>query len=134
TLVNVANGLRENAREDESREVFALPPYLQKMEDNKWFGEKSGQGFYKKTKDDSGTTEILALDLKSLEYRKQEKAKSSTIDAAKSVEDLRKRMKVFEEGSDKAGRLFRAAHYPLFEYVSRRIPEISNELYRIDDA
>src|SRR5690606_16420625 len=107
TLVNVANGLRENAREDESREVFALPPYLQKMVDNKWFGEKSGQGFYKKTKDDSGTTEILALDLKSLEYRKQEKAKSSTSDAAKSVEDLRKRMKVFEEGSDKAGRLFR---------------------------
>lgn len=134
TLVNVANGLRDNAKEDEAKQVFELPDYLQQMVDNKWFGEKSGQGFYKKTKDESGKTEILSLDLKSLEYRKQEKAKSATIDAAKAMEDLRKRMKIFEGGDDKAGRLFRAAHYPLFEYVSRRIPEISDELYRIDDA
>jgi 3-hydroxyacyl-CoA dehydrogenase len=134
TLVNVANGLGENASGDEAKEVFELPAYLQQMVDNKWFGEKSGQGFYKKTKDATGKTEILALDLKTLEYRKQAKVKSSTIDAAKAVEDLRKRMKVFAEGSDKAADLFRAAHYPLFEYVSRRIPEISDELYRIDDA
>jgi len=134
TLVNVANGLYENAPDDEAKEVFKLPAYVQKMVDNKWLGEKSEQGFYKKIKDEAGKTEILALDLKTLEYRKQDKVKSSTLEAAKAVEDLRKRMRVFQEGSDKAAQLFKAANYPLFEYVSNRIPEISDEFYRIDDA
>ena len=134
TLVNVANGLYENAPHDEAKEVFKLPTYIQKMTDNKWLGEKTEQGFYKKTKDETGETEILALNLKTLEYNKQEKVKSSTLEAVKAVEDLRKRMRVFEDGNDKAAELFRSANYPLFEYVSKRIPEISDELYRIDDA
>jgi len=134
TLVNVAKGLYENAPDDEAKEVFKLPAYVQKMVDNKWLGEKSEQGFYKKIKDEAGKTEILALDLKTLEYRKQDKVKSSTLEAAKAVEDLRKRMRVFQDGSDKAAQLFQAANYPLFEYVSNRIPEISDEFYRIDDA
>src|SRR5690606_30300003 len=100
----------------------------------KWLGEKSGQGFYKKTKDNKGNTEILVLDLKTLEYRRQEKVKSSTLEATKPVDDIRKRMKVYEQGTDKAGELFRAMHYPLFEYVSRRVPEITDEFFRIDDA
>jgi len=134
TLVNVANGLYENAPSDEAKEIFKLPGYIQKMVDNKWLGEKSEQGFYKKVKDEGGKTEILALDLKTLEYSKQDKVKSATLEEAKTVEDLRQRMKVFEKGNDKAAELFRAANYPLFEYVSNRIPEISDELYRIDDA
>lgn len=133
TLANVAKGLYENAGEDEAREMFNLPSYLQQMVDNKWLGEKTEQGFYKKIKE-KGKTEILSLDLKTLEYGAQEKVKSETLEQAKAVEDIRQRMKVFEEGTDMAAKLFRAAHYPLFEYVSNRIPEISDELYRIDDA
>lgn len=134
TLVNVANGLAENAREDEAGGVFRLPDYLSRMVEKKWLGEKSGRGFYKKTKDDKGNTDILALDLKTLEYRRQEKVKSASLEATKSVDDIRKRMKVYEQGADKAGELFRAMHYPLFEYVSRRVPEITDEFFRIDDA
>ena len=134
TLVNVANGLYENAPSDEAKEVFKLPAYIQKMVDNKWLGEKSDQGFYKKVKDKDGKTEILALNLKTLEYAKQDKVKSATLGEAKAVDDLRQRMKVFDKGNDRAAELFRAANYPLFEYVSKRIPEISDELYRIDDA
>jgi 3-hydroxyacyl-CoA dehydrogenase len=134
TLVNVANGLYENAPSDEAKEVFKLPGYIQQMVDNKWLGEKSEQGFYKKIKDEGGKTEILALNLKTLEYGKQDKVKSATLEEAKAVEDLRQRMKVFDKGKDKAADLFRATNYPLFEYVSNRVPEISDELYRIDDA
>ncbi len=134
TLVNVANGLYESAPLDEAKEVFKLPAYIQKMVDNKWLGEKSEQGFYKKVKDKDGKTEILALNLKTLEYAKQDKVKSATLGEAKAVDDLRQRMKVFDKGNDQAAELFRAANYPLFEYVSKRIPEISDELYRIDDA
>ncbi|RZF58297.1 3-hydroxyacyl-CoA dehydrogenase/enoyl-CoA hydratase family protein [Sphingobacterium corticibacterium] len=134
TLVNVAQGLTQNVPNDEAKEVFQLPSYITKMVENKWLGEKSKQGFYKKVKDDKGDSVILALDLKTLEYKEQEKVKSATLEATKPVEDIRKRMKVYEQGTDKAGTLFRAMHYPLFEYVSRRVPEITDDFYRIDDA
>src|SRR5690606_35768014 len=90
TLVNVANGLYENVPDDEAREVFALPEYIKKMVEHKWLGEKSGQGFYKKVKGEGGKSEILSLDLKSLEYGAQRKVKSSTLEATKPVDDLRK--------------------------------------------
>ncbi len=134
TLVNVARGLYENAEDDEAREVFRLPNFVQKMVDNGWLGEKTQQGFYKKIKGADGKSEILALDLETLNYRAQEKVKSATLEMTKPVDNIRKRMKVFEGGQDKAAALFKAANYPLFEYASNRIPEISDELYRIDDA
>jgi 3-hydroxyacyl-CoA dehydrogenase len=134
TMVNVANGLYENAPNDEAREAFKLPAYIQKMAEQKWLGEKTKQGFYKKVKDANGKSEILALDLKTLEYRSQNKVKSATLEQTKGVDNLKKRMKVFESGKDTAGAFFRAMHYPLFEYVSKRVPEITDEFFRIDDA
>jgi len=134
TLVNVANGLATNAPEDEAKGVFELPAYITKMVDQKWLGEKSKQGFYKKIKNDKGESEILSLNLKTLEYGVQSKVKSSTLEATKPIDDIRKRMKVYAGGADKAGELFRAMHYPLFEYVSNRVPEITDDFFRIDDA
>lgn len=134
TLVNVADGLSQNAPDDESIDIFTLPGFVTKMVDNKWLGEKTKQGFYKKVKDEQGNSVILSLDLKTLEYGSQQKVKSSTLEATKQVEDIRKRMKVFEQGTDKAGALFRAMHYPLFEYVSKRVPEITDHFYQIDAA
>ena len=134
TMINVANGLHANVPNDEARKAFVLPDYVKKLQENKWLGDKTGQGFYKKTKDASGKTEILALDLKTLEYRTQNKVKSATLEATKLVENLRERMKVYAAGKDKAAEFFRISFSGLFEYVSNRIPEISDETYRIDDA
>ncbi|KLT66180.1 3-hydroxyacyl-CoA dehydrogenase/enoyl-CoA hydratase family protein [Pedobacter sp. BMA] len=134
TMIKVAKGLYDNCPEDKAHELFKLPAYVQKMEENKWLGDKTKQGFYKKTKTAEGKTEILALDLKTLEYKPQQKVKSSTLEMTKPVENLRERMKIFAKGKDKAGELFRHSSFGLFEYVSDRIPEISDELYRIDDA
>jgi len=134
TLVNVAKGLEQNAPDDEAKGVFQLPTFINKMVENKWLGEKTKKGFYEKVKDAKGGSEILSLNLKTLEYGPQQKVKSSTLEATKPVEDIRKRMKVYEQGTDKAGQLFRAMHYPLFEYVSKRVPEITDDFFRIDDA
>ncbi|MRX78170.1 3-hydroxyacyl-CoA dehydrogenase [Pedobacter petrophilus] len=134
TMIKVAKGLYDNCPEDKAHELFKLPAYVQKMEENKWLGDKTKQGFYKKTKTAEGKTEILALDLKTLEYKPQQKVKSSTLEMTKPVENLQERMKIFAKGKDKAGELFRHSSFGLFEYVSDRIPEISDELYRIDDA
>ncbi len=134
TLVNVANGLAQNAPEDEAKGVFQLPAFISKMVENKWLGEKTKKGFYEKVKTADGNSEILSLDLKTLTFGSQQKVKSTTLEATKPVEDIRKRMKVYEQGTDKAAELFRAMHYPLFEYVSRRVPEITDDFFRIDDA
>ena len=63
TLVHVANGISENCTSDERHELFALPDFIKTMMENKWLGSKTGQGFYKKVKNDSGKSEILTLDL-----------------------------------------------------------------------
>ncbi|NTS40256.1 3-hydroxyacyl-CoA dehydrogenase [Flavisolibacter sp. BT320] len=134
TLVNVAKGVAENCPEDEQRAVFAIPSWLTKMVENKWLGDKTGQGFFKKTRGEKGEKEILTLNLQTLEYAPRQKAKFASVDAAKAVDDLKQRLKMLVSGQDKAGEFYRQFHYGLFSYISHRIPEISDEVYRIDDA
>ncbi|MBT2557769.1 enoyl-CoA hydratase/isomerase family protein [Hymenobacter sp. ISL-91] len=134
TLMNVANGLAQNLPNDEAKAVFALPDYLKKMGENKWLGDKTGQGFYKKTKDDKGKTAILALDLNTLEYKASQKIKFATLESTKPIEKLADRFKVLVAGKDKAGDFYRKTFAGLFAYVSNRIPEITDALYKIDDA
>lgn len=134
TLVHVANGVRDNCPEDERRDVFEIPDYVAKMVENNWLGSKTGQGFYKKTKDEKGKTEILSLDLNTLEYGPQKKAKFPTLDLAKAEDNLAARMKILYGGKDKAGDFYRKSFQAVFQYITFRIPEISDELYKIDDA
>jgi 3-hydroxyacyl-CoA dehydrogenase len=134
TLVKVATGVKESCPEDEAKNIFTIPAWLQKMVDNKWLGDKTGQGFFKKTKSADGQKEILTLDLKTFEYAPRKKPKFATIETAKPVEDLKQRLKILSAGKDKAGEFYRQFHYGLFSYISNRIPEISDEVYRIDDA
>lgn len=134
TLIKVARNLASDAGNDEAKHLFALPAYLEKIEQNKWFGDKSGQGFYKKTKNEKGETEILSLNLDTLDYTPQQKVKLATLEAAKAVDNPLQRFPVLLAGQDKAGAFYRSTFYGLFAYVSNRIPEIADDLYRIDEA
>ncbi len=134
TLVKVSNNLYAGLVKDEGREMFKLPDVVTTLEKNKWLGDKTGQGFYKKTKSAKGQTEILTLDLKTLEYKPKEKVKFATLETTKAIDSLKDRFKVLLAGKDKAGDFYRDAFFGLFQYVTNRIPEISDELFRIDDA
>lgn len=134
TLVHVANGVKDNCPDDERNEVFAIPEYVQKMVDNKMLGSKTGKGFFKKIKGDDGKSQILTLDLESLEYRDKQRAKFATLEMTKSVDDLSKRLPMLYGGMDKAGEFYRKSFHGLFSYVTYRIPEIADELYKIDSA
>ncbi len=134
TLVKVAKGVYDNCPSDEARQTFQIPAWLQKMVDNNWLGDKTGQGFFKKTKGKGGEKEILTLDLGTFEYKPRQKAKFATVEAAKPIDDLKTRLKALCTGMDKAGDFYRQFHYGLFSYISHRIPEISDEVYRVDDA
>lgn len=134
TLALVAQGVKDNCPDDEESALFELPDFITKMLENKWLGSKSGQGFYKKVKGTDGKSEILVLDLNTLEYRSQEKVKFPTLDMTKPIDDLKQRTKMLFMGQDKAGQLYRKSFGTLFAYVSNRVPEIANEFYKIDDA
>lgn len=134
TLVKVAKGVYENCPTDEARNAFVIPAWLDKMVENKWLGDKTGQGFFKKTKGGGGEKEILVLNLETLEYEARKKPKFATVEAAKPIDDLKTRLKALCTGMDKAGDFFRHFHYGLFSYISHRIPEISDDIYRVDDA
>jgi len=133
TLVKVAQGVKDNCPNDEQNALFAIPGYLQQMVEKNMLGSKTGKGFFFKDRS-SPKGEILALDLKTLEYRPQVKPKFATLDAAKKEDNLVKRTALLYNGTDKAGEFYRKSFHGLFAYVSHRIPEITDALYKIDDA
>lgn len=133
TLVHVANGVRENCPKDEENDQFKLPAYINKMVENGWLGSKSKQGFYKKEVND-GKKEILSLNLKTLEYEPKSKVNFPILAQTKAIEDLAERTKMLFADKGKAGQFYRKAFAGLFAYVTNRMPEISDELYKIDDA
>jgi 3-hydroxyacyl-CoA dehydrogenase len=143
TLVKVAKGVYDNCPNDEARDTFVIPEWLDKIVANNWLGDKSGQGFFKKIKipltqgspeERKSDKEIQVLNLKTFEYQPRIKSKFPTVEAAKPIDDLKQRLKMLLAGQDKAGEFYRHFHYGLFSYISHRIPEISDEIYRVDDA
>ena len=134
TLNNVAKGVYENCSNDENRNIFNLPSFIEKMIKNKWLGDKTKQGFYKKTKDKNGKRKILSLDLSSFSYSEKKKVKFEVIGKVKKIKNLKDRFNVLISGNDKASNFYKKMFGMMFSYVSNRVPEISNEIYKIDDA
>jgi 3-hydroxyacyl-CoA dehydrogenase len=133
TMVHVANGLSQNAANDEAKELFHIPEFVNGMVKNNWLGSKTGQGFYKKDKV-NGANHFFALDLKTLEYKPSQKVKFPSLELTKTVDSLKERLKILFAANDKAGDFYRSTFYQLFAYASNRIPEIADELYKIDAA
>lgn len=133
TLTKVANGLLAAVPNDESVEMFRVSPLLQQLETNKWLGDKAGQGFYKKVKGAKGS-EIHSLNLKTLEYEAKGKVKLAALEQTKTIDSLKDRLRFLLADKSNVGEFYRTTFFDLFAYVSHRIPEISDELYRIDAA
>ncbi|MCB0548272.1 MAG: 3-hydroxyacyl-CoA dehydrogenase [Phaeodactylibacter sp.] len=136
TAANVIRGIQQNCPDDEQAGTFEIPPYLQFLLDNKFLGNKSGQGFYKKSneRDEKGKNVILALNLKTLEYEPQALPELPSLQATKQIDNLPKRIKALFGAEDRGGKLIRKSLLGLFAYVSNRVPEISDTIYAIDDA
>jgi len=134
TLVHTANGVKDNCPKDEMNAQFEIPEFVNSMMENKWLGSKTNQGFYKKVVHPNGKKEILSLDLNTLEYRANKRASFATLELTKTIGNVGDRFKVLVKGKDKAGEFYRKCFAALFAYVQNRIPEISDEIYRLDDG
>ncbi len=133
TLDKVAKNLYQACPDDERRDLFQAPDFINHLVKEGHLGAKSGQGFYKKIKED-GKSVILGLNLETLEYEAQSKSKFDVVGKAKAEADLKKRMSILFYSEDEIGAFYRNMFLPIFSYVSMRIPEISDDLYRIDEA
>lgn len=134
TTLKVAKGIQENCPEDERKEVFEAPAFVKYMNENKLWGDKTGKGFYKKTKNDKGEREILSLNFETKAYDAQQKVKSPLLEQVKTLEGLEQKFKALHRGDEKYAEFLREATFGLLAYVSHRVPEITDELFRIDEA
>lgn len=132
TLVHVANNIKETTN-DEANDRFAIPDYLQTMLDNNWLGSKTKQGFYKKEVID-GKKKFLTLDFNTMEYTEDAKPKFKVFEQTKAIDNIAERMPIFLASKGKEGDFYRDSFYSLFQFVSNRIPEITEDIYKVDDA
>lgn len=129
TLAHVAKNCEVSLVSDEERAVFAMPDVVQQLIARGSLGRKSGAGFYKKVGKD-----IHVLDLKTLEYRAQEKVRFDSLGAIKNEEDPGKRLKMLVNADDVAGRFAWKVLARTLAYSARRLGEIADDVVNVDRA
>lgn len=133
-LVHVNKNLYPAVPDDEDRDVFQVPAVIETMLEKKLLGDKTKGGFFKKSNDAEGKRVILELDLNTFEYKPQEKTKFASLDAAKQIDDLPKRIKTLVWGDDKVGQFLWKTSSRISRYAANRIPEIADTIVEIDNA
>ena len=135
----VTNFVVQNVKGDSFFEKLtktATPKFFNFLLENNFLGDKTGKGFYEKTKvkDENGRTIINALDLKSLKYRKSIRPKITLIKEAKGIEKMDKRFQLLISKDEKESLFLKEYFAAILSYSAQRIPEISDTCYQVDDA
>jgi 3-hydroxyacyl-CoA dehydrogenase len=130
TFAHVTRNIYQNARDDEQRELFRVPGFVEAMLAKNLLGDKSGQGFYKKV----GKGEIQALNLSSMEYGPRTKSKFPSLEMGKSITDLSERLRVLTSATDRAGSFLWKTLSATLVYSANRVPEISDDIVSVDNA
>jgi len=132
-MVQVGKNFAGELAHDEQAAVFKLPGFIEEMVKRGWWGDKKGQGFYKKIKSDKGT-EFLTLDPKTFEYRPRCEAQFASLAAASRLADPAERMRSLCAAGDKAGAFVWKHLSALICYAANRVPEIADDIVTIDHA
>ena len=134
TILHVASNVYEGAPDDEKREMFKPPEFIQLMIEKGLLGEKTKQGFYKMTKDSEGKKIILSLDYQTLEYQSQKKTVLPSLDTAKNISGTGQKIKSIYYAKDLAGQFtFKTVTESLI-YSANRMPEIADDIINVDNA
>lgn len=134
-LAHVVKNLRDSLPQDERRDLFQLPGFVQQMLARGLLGDKTGRGFYKKLKGKDGDeSEFLTLDLATFEYRARQRAAFPSLDMARNVDDLRERVKILCQAPDRAGQFYHKLFSDVFHYTAMRVPEIADDIVSIDNT
>ena len=131
----VASAVKGKDEFIDSMEGYA-PKFMDFLLENKFFGNKSGQGYYQKTnkRDEKGKRIVNALNLKTLEYEPSIKPKLAVVKAAKNIGLFDKKMETLLDGDERENKFLSEYFASLLAYSANRVPEISDEYYPVDDA
>ena len=130
TMCFVANTAYNDCKDDPERDIFKLPDYIKKMTENKWLGQKTKQGFYKKV--DKGV--IHSLDLESMEYKPMHKKKYAAFSIAKENTYLEDRLNSIVRVDDVAGEFLWSCFAKSLAYSANLLGEIADDVLSIDNA
>ncbi|HEX2909601.1 MAG TPA: 3-hydroxyacyl-CoA dehydrogenase/enoyl-CoA hydratase family protein [Chloroflexia bacterium] len=135
TSLHVARNVYDNAPNDEERDIFQVPDWIQKMADNKWLGDKTGQGFYKKVKE-GGQTKIQVLDPETMTYRDQIETPlaDTKLEEAARRSSPAKRVETLAYLDDRAGQFAWNLMVDTLLYTANRLPEIADDILTVDNA
>ncbi len=134
-LVNVARNFAASSKDE--RADVEIPAALEQIFERKWFGDKTGQGFYKKERGADGKEARLVLDLSSLEYRPTERPKMPALEMAKSHESAAARIRALlaaDPDRDRAAKFYWQILPELWVYAGNRIGEVADTVVDIDRA
>jgi 3-hydroxyacyl-CoA dehydrogenase len=133
-MAHTAANVYDNCPDDERLELFAPSPWIAKMIEKGWLGNKTKGGFYKKVKGEGGKKDIQVLDWKTLEYRPKQKAKFASLEAASQMPGTKGKLKSIYFAKDEAGQFVFKLLSEILIYSATRIPEISDDVVNIDNA
>ncbi|WP_433945983.1 3-hydroxyacyl-CoA dehydrogenase/enoyl-CoA hydratase family protein [Paenibacillus sp. SN-8-1] len=133
TFVHVADNVFQNVTDEQEKAVFETPDVLKRMTELKWLGEKTGRGFYLKQKGEKGS-EILSLNLNTMEYVPQQKPKSASLEAAKAAKGTKEKLKALLSSKDRYSELAWNILKQVLIYSAEKAGEISDSIQEIDDA
>jgi 3-hydroxyacyl-CoA dehydrogenase len=129
TFLHVAKHCYDSLPDDEERDTFLMPDWVNKLVASGRTGQKTRAGFYRKE-----GKEIKVLDPETLEYRAQEKIRIDSLGAAKKVEDVRERLKLLVNADDRAGQFAWKVTSKSLAYAAGRLGEIADDIVNIDRA
>lgn len=131
TFVHVARNVCEQVSDPQEKAELEVPAFLLEMVQRGWLGDKTRQGFYRRTRDKK---EQLVLDYRTLEYIPSSKVKLGSVEAAKSAGGLKERLNALVYAADSAGQLAWQVTKKVLLYSSRRLPEIADDIVAVDNA
>lgn len=133
TFVHVAKNVEASVTEAWEKAAFAVPAFIEQMVANRWLGDKTGQGFFKKERSAAGK-EILALDLDTLEYRPRKKLDSKSLKAAKNAPTVERKIQTLVYGEDVAAQFAWDVLKKALLYTAQKQGEIADDIVAVDNA
>ena len=134
---HVNNNLYDAIPEDPYRDAVKAPQMtalVERMLENNWLGNKSGQGFYKKEFVD-GKREFWHLNPYTMEYEQPLKVRFESVGKVRKKSDLAERLPaLLQQDEDRAVRYVRDTLYFTLAYAAHVAPEIAYRLSDVDDA
>lgn len=133
TFAHVADNVRDHVEDAREKQAFTVPDAIRQLVDMGRLGEKSGQGFYHKIKGKSGSN-ILSLNLETMDYQPREKLQAASLDAAKRAKNMPNQLRALLFADDTASQYAWNVTKKVLLYSASKIPEIADDVVDIDRA